>query len=131
MAKFGETKQTYTTSLQHFLEGAQELNYPVEVFKDGYYRVVGAHREHWQALRDGWVEEKESGITYKPLSAHPDSIAKAKQQQERLAAEEEALRRQKESNGMVSMAEVQAMIAAALASKPAAFSPEMPKEETV
>lgn len=116
MAKFGEVvtaaKPAYTTSFQHFMERIEELNYPIEVYKDGYFRVLNAHREHWQALRDGWSEEKEPGMDYRPISAHPDSIAKAKKQQADLIAAQEAQKRTGESK-LVSMSEVRDMIAAA------------------
>ena len=132
MAKFesvAQAKAPYTVDLQHFMENVQELNYPVEVYKDGYYRVILAHREHWQALRDGWSEEREFGVSYKPLSAHPESLQKARNQSDALLAKQEAERMAKDGNGMVRMADVQAMIAAALNQKPSSFAPTLPIDE--
>ena len=136
MAKFGEVaapvappKAAYTVDLQHFMENVQELNYPIEVYKDGYYRVIMAHREHWQALRDGWSEEREFGMDYKPLSAHPDNVKKAAQQAETLRAKQAHDKAMAEGNGMVKMADVQAMISAALNQKPSSFAPQIQTEE--
>ncbi len=124
-----EAKAPFTMSLAHFMEGVQELNYPVEVVKDGYYRVINTHREHWQALRDGWSEEKDPSVQYKPLSAHPGNIEKAKQQQAALAAQKEAASAAASGETMVGMSQVQQMIADAVNKRPAAFSTPVPQAE--
>lgn len=129
MAKFAEAKAPYTISFQHFMEGIEDLHYPTEVYKDGYFRVINAHREHWQALRDGWSEEKDQGANYKPMSAHPDSIAKAAKQQAQLLADQEATRNAAGGQKMVSMDQVQAMIASALNGRPASFSTQVPESD--
>lgn len=135
MAKFGEVaapvapkKPEYTVDLQHFMENVQELNYPIEVYRDGYYRVIMAHREHWQALRDGWSEDRDLDVSYKPMSAHPENIAKAQKQADDLRAKQDA-ERLRANDGMVKMSDVQAMIAAALSAKPAAFAPQFDEGE--
>lgn len=130
MAKFGDTaKPAYTTSFQHFMESIEELNYPTEIYRDGYSRVVGAHREHWQALRDGWSEDKDPAVRYRPMSAHPDSIAKAQKQQAQLLADKEAAAAQSGGQKMVSMDQVAAMIADAVNRRPANFSASIPDSE--
>lgn len=131
MAKFGsavaDAKPPYTTSLAHFMEGVQELSYPIEVYKDDFYRVINAHREHWQALRDGWTEEKDLDVDYKPMSAHPTNIAKAQQQQQKLRADEAAKAAAAAGSGMVRLSDVNAMIQAALLAQPSS----KPLEEEV
>lgn len=120
MAKFGSPvleRPPFTVTLPHFMETYEERG-SIEMYKDGYFRVIMAPREQWQALRDGWTEDREEGVVYKPLSSHPDNIAKAAQQQRDLAAKQEADRAAKENKGMVSRQDIQKMINAALLAQP-------------
>lgn len=45
------------------------MPYPVELYKDHFYRLVHGPEEHQQMVSDGWSEDRPEGHKYIPVSA--------------------------------------------------------------
>ncbi len=56
--------------------------YPLEVYLDGFHRVVHGPEEHYRAARDGWQEDREEDVKYEPYTNHPEQLEKAAKQLE-------------------------------------------------
>lgn len=90
--------------------------YPREVYRDDYYQVIHSADTHYDALFDGWVDDKDRGKTYRPITSSPESLALAATQLKEAEAKkqaEAALRAEK----VVKASDVDALIAKALAAR--------------
>lgn len=84
-------RQTATTSAPTFTGTIRDLmeaqpRYPMELYKDGLYRVVHSVETHFQSLRKGWGEEADEDMKYIPESATPEAIEAARKQAEKIRA---------------------------------------------
>lgn len=40
-----------------------------ELYKDGVYRVANSWEEHAKAISEGWSEDRDPAVTYRPVTA--------------------------------------------------------------
>jgi hypothetical protein len=83
-------QQTATTSAPTFTGTLKDLmeaqpRYPMELYKDGLYRVVHSVELHFQSLRKGWSEEPQENLEYIPESATPEAIEDARKRSAAIA----------------------------------------------
>lgn len=51
------------------------MNFPIELFKDDYYRIAHGPEEYARLVGEGWQIDRPANHPYKPWSSHPSQEA--------------------------------------------------------
>jgi hypothetical protein len=101
---------TFTGTIRDLMEA--QPRYPMELYKDGLYRVVHSIELHFQSLRKGWSEEAQEDMQYIPESATPEAIEAARKQSLAIAAKKQ---KTVETQTMITIDEARALVKEAVA----------------